>query len=172
MRFSSGLFLQQSVARGGAQLEGDGEVTLPPVLQPILFLPSPLSSLTVPADSGGDTFMKETNWSATGAQASVVSGFPLLTAGLWWVKITWSHTFSGTTNLAKQDFIDLVDSSGTSARLASLSHNGGLGLDPIVVSLDYWFSFRDANRIRITLDDTIAGDILVNRVNLYAMRML
>lgn len=170
MRFSSGIFLQQSVARGGAILEGDGELTLPPVLQPVIFLPAPINPAAFPVDLGNDSFLRELNGSATGAQASITLGAPLMGPGLWHININWTHIFTGTNNLVDHDFFDIIDNTGAGVRLGTKVHNATAGLT--LNNFDYWFSFREPARIRLTLGTTVAVDVLVNRLSIYAQRMM
>lgn len=170
MRFSSGLFLQQSVARGGAILEGDGELTLPPVLQPIILLPAPINPAAFPADLGNDSFLQEINGSATGAQASITLGAALMGPGLWHININWSHIFTGTNDLVNHDFFDIIDTSGVGVRLGTKVHNATAGSS--LTNFEYWLSLRASARIRLTLGTTVALDVLVNRLSIYAQRMM
>lgn len=170
MRFSSGLFLQQSVARGGAILEGDGELTLPPVLQPVVLLPAPINPAAFPVDLGNDSFLQELNGSATGAQASLTLGAALMGPGLWHVNISWSNVFSGTNDFVNQDFFDIIDNSGVGVRLASKAHTSTV--IATINTFEYWFSLRNSARIRLTLGTTVALDNLVNRLSIYAQRMM
>lgn len=176
MRFNSSLFLQQAVAKGGAQLEGDGEVTLPPVIQPIALLGTPYrTSQYDPLTLATNSFFSTLTNDIDGASGTVsVLGRPLA-AGLWYIEgniCSAVFTNDATTNLSLQ----MQDSAGLSVLLWRRTHFSALaGVADAHMDTPFtmWLPIAEDNwRFRAVSGTTNIGETLRFSFHYHALKML
>jgi len=153
---------------------GDGEMTVPPVMQPTLDIFSPLLApgvLTVgPAN---DTWINGLDTVIAGVNAAdFFRNYVTFSAGRWDVEIDFEFGFVGTTNHNNDSGFDLVDPNTNFAQLFSFTHmSTTVGVSrnrhytvPFLFLNDGWF-------LRTRAGIMIAGDNLTIKSNVYARRI-
>jgi hypothetical protein len=158
VRFSSPLFLQQGVAKLGAILEGDGEISLPPVLQPMLFLGSPLVTNAIPAGVQNRTFTDAIALRQIGAGSASVLMNGSMGPGIWFIQGEFSACMTGTTNFAKRTQLQLISPTLTPVSIAARRFLTGTAETPSIISM--WLSISDPSPFIFGLacDVGVAGD--------------
>ena len=91
---------------------GDGELTIPPVLQPVTEIFSPIISLSIVPPLSQDTWLSNINLSAIGATAAQTGALPTFASGRWDLDISFCCTFSGTSDFNKSASVLLSDPDG------------------------------------------------------------
>ena len=138
--------------------EGDGELLLPPVLQPVAVLAGPLFSMTGDATSApGQSQIATANSFVSGVAVAHSTLSPFFKAGTWLLDVRWRWHFTGTTDVTKKMAIDLIDPDGIFKPLFRAGFFNGAqahGSTQLTVSFirDNWY--MEASR-----DATIAGDV-------------
>lgn len=174
MRFRSGLFQQHAVAKGGVQLDNDGEIHLRPTL--LITLPglgSPLFSLpsiTPPTD--GQTKIVSTDQSiaiATGASGFTIVGFD---PGIWHIQIDALLGFSGTANSANSTRINLVAPDSTSVDLIRVAHLNIAGRHTEKRDLILDLAQEGGWSLNFTRSAIVAGDVSTAFVSVVAQKII
>lgn len=148
---------------------GDGEMTIPPVMQPVLDIFSPLSNLSPVTGPVQDSFMFDSRLTRTGAGVAQNESMPTLASGRWNCQIQHTSGMSGATVLANACNCYLVDPDGGTyamSRFNFLSWGSTRVTTftiPLLTLRPGWF-FQNA------LDATVAGDVAFSNVILYARR--
>jgi len=154
---------------------GDGEMTVPPVLQPTLDIFSPLLApgvLTVgPAN---DTWMTGLDTVIAGVNAAdFFRNYVTFKAGRWELNIDFQFLFHGSANYNNDSGFDLVDPLGNFAQLFSFTH-ASTAASPVTqyrhITLPFLF-LTDGWFLRTRAGITIAGDNLTIKSNVYARRI-
>lgn len=173
MRFASGLFLQQAVSKGGAQLEGDGEITLPPVIQPVAEISYPLRTVADPIGLQSASFVQDIAQRLIGAQGLTQTDGALMSAGLWSINARYMTCHTGGGNLAKANYVQLISPVLSSVVIFRMPFVGGFGIPASVIGFEKWFSFAEDNwRFRILTDITVAGDDNISSFSYFASKTL
>lgn len=170
MRFSSPVFLQQAVARGGVILEGDGEVTLPPVLQPTVFISSPFRTGLTPPSPARMSFIQSQFLNATGVDITTTASFTQLSPGLWRVQGIFVAAFTGTTDITAASGLSIQDTNANGMVVAELAHVNG---NTVSVELDLWLPIADGVwNFFISRIATVALDNVRLRASLFFHKVL
>lgn len=170
MRFPSPLFLQQGVAKGGAILENDGEVTLPPIIQPIALISSPLRSNVSSTGVQRNSFFRQIELNAAGAASSLTASFPSLDSGVWDLNIIFTGAFTGTTDVAAQSGLLLQDPATITSSMFEMVHING---NTVSLVLSTTVSFADPGWVFIVSRvATVALDAVHISVSLLAKKIM
>lgn len=148
---------------------GDGEMTVPPVLQPVLDIFSPIVNLMNPPALVQDTWFDFALLTASGAQVAQVQNFATLAAGRWEITITHSFRFTGTSLPGNGGYISLNDPDAGAELISSFQFITGMNGDrvlelPILLTRPGWFLSQ-------TLSATQIGDFSANSVSVHARRI-
>ena len=173
MRLPGGAFLLLPTGKKGAILEPtDAQLVVPAVIQPVVEIPNPLVTATVPGaglqestftellqDGGNDAIVGRTTASAFS-----------LRAGLWHIRGQYVMQFSGTTKpFPTQMVLQLFDGTNFQGHIAVGMANGvnATGLVDLVIStlIDGWL-------FRVGFGTTVAGDIVRVSFGYIASRLL
>lgn len=154
MKFPSGLFVQHAVGRGGVVLQNDGEVLLPPVLQPLLEISFPFFSVTQSNVQGNSWFQTAQRFTAGVAVAST-DDIGELVSGVWSLLINYAWQFTGTTDTAKQFSILLLDPAANNRPLVALPFFTGAMYGGNQM---FWIACNTTLTIRMVIPARIAGD--------------
>jgi len=149
---------------------GDGEITVPPVLQPVMEIFSPLPNVLLPPSLSNDTYLISSIQSSVGLGAGGLVNFNTMKAGRWDFDITNQYVFSGTNNIAVTSALNLVDPDGNVAPLITFVNTTYLGVRSIQQPLRFLFP-RDGFFFQQTFGATIAGDVSYILTNAYARRI-
>ena len=170
MRFPYPTIPRLMSGRSAIVEEGDGEITVPPVLQPVLDIFSPLANLSPNTGPMQDSFMFDSRLTVTGADVARTESFPTLAAGRWDVQIHHTCFLSVTSNLASANSVFLFDPDGGSYALSRFNLMVGLNKQisrltvPLLLTRNGWF-FQNSRGV------TIAADESVSNVWFYARRI-
>jgi len=148
---------------------GDGELTIPPVLQPVTEVFSPLINLRIPPALGEDTQMMFEAFVATGIAAQQRTDFPTFAAGRWNITFIRGFRFTGTANLSSAGSISLLDPDGLLRRIDDFRFSSGF-----VATTNYTLPLlftRPGWSITHILDATVAGDSVFDSICFYARRV-
>jgi len=150
---------------------GDGEMTVPPVLQPTLEIFSPLL-IPSGATSGpmADTWMTGLDALSVGPQVELYRNFVTFSAGRWDVEIDASFNHTGTTNALRKSGVDLVDNVGNVAAIFNSYHFNSVIEKSRHIRLPFLF-LQNGWFLRTRTGINIAGDITALDVNVYARRI-
>jgi hypothetical protein len=168
-------FSLSSVGRKGAILEpGDGELSLPGIIQPVIELPAPYEAIgsaasAIPRD---DTFTLNLSRQQIGVNAGGQTvGAITAGAGLWRWRGQALMQFSGTVNNASAPFLGIIDPDSNTATWAAMF----LNVQPLNLlwTFDYVFNFiRPGWTIFINFPATVAGDFLNADFRMLCSRLL
>jgi len=110
VRFSGANFAQFAIGRGGAIVDpGDGELILPPILQPVIELPAPLFTLRTPTGTINTPTIFQGVSAAAGVSAGFTTTLMTLATGIWHLDLYFRWMFTGTTNFGLVASLDLTD---------------------------------------------------------------
>lgn len=152
---------------------GDGEMTVPPVLQPTLDIFSPL---LVPAGATAgpmdDTWMNAINTIISGVNAADFNqSFVTFAAGRWDIFINFHFTFTGTSNQNNDSGLDLVDDLGNVCAIINFPHFGSaIRSSDRSITLPFLFT-RPGWFLRTRAGIMIALDTLNITCTVYARRI-
>ena len=170
MRLRSSLFQLLAIGQGGAIMEqGDGELLLPPVLQPVATIGSPLFGLAavpVPLRQSNHNWFHQL---VSGVAGAVTDDTATLGAGIWDINLHWTWRFTGTNDITKQAQIVLVDPDGNIDEFFAQAFITGaqvIGRRRFTLSLS-----RDNWIIRTTHAATIAGDVADLHVSILSNKL-
>ena len=138
--------------------EGDGELLIPAVLQPVATLGGPLFSMTGDATSApGQSQVATANSFVSGVAVAHSTLSPFFKAGTWLIDVRWRWHFTGTTDVAKNMAIDLVDPDGIFKQMfRSGFFNGAQAHGSTQLTLSF---IRDDWYLEARRSATIAGDV-------------
>jgi hypothetical protein len=154
---------------GGAILENDSELVIPPVLQPGVELPGPINSLPgLPVGTQNDSFAANSQSLVAGAFAGQNFLLATMSRGLWKLSFTFQAQFTGTTNAAAFDALQIRDPDANNHPIFLFSHITG---QFIADGIDQWWLFqRDGFAVRYFQSATIAGDNLALNMSVIGTR--
>jgi hypothetical protein len=160
VRLRSSLFQLLAIGQGGAILEeGDGELLLPPILQPVATLAAPLDTLNtaIPSPVSQSAIYGYRN-SVAGIQAALVAAdSPTLGSGIWRMVFAGRAHFTGASNANAFAEISLVDPDGIEVRFFSMAM---INNAQITDSIDVVLSLaREGWIIRVNRGAMVAGDV-------------
>jgi len=163
-----------SIVGGSIAEPGDGEYSVPGILQPIIELSSPVDKILVSpvADVQNDSFCVFDTIARSGITAGVNRDIVTMKKGLWAFDVTFSGMFTGTTNvvLGSDDGIQFTDPDGAALILFGMPRITGAQQ---AVQLTLRFAFqRDGWKFTIISFATVAGDNLRLTTALNARRLL
>jgi hypothetical protein len=164
-----------SCSRGSIAEPGDGELSVPGILQPTIELSSPIDKVLSPivgtaGNPQQDSFFMSQTTQATGAAGATNTTMCFLDRGAWSIDFAWIAAFIGTTNIAKNAIVNLVDSDSVALPLFSLPFLTG---QFVALAHTYRFVFqRDGWAITIAASATVAGDSLQNHLSLNCRKSL
>ncbi len=149
---------------------GDGVMTVPPVLQPVTEIFSPLNSVQIPESPSSDTFLISGEQITNGASVVQQLNFSFFKAGRWDLHLFHTTTFLGTQNTASA-FSVFLQHSGEG--LVALSRYAFISTPAVRnFAQDFSFLFLDDNwRLFLQTDTTVALDAAVNFCSVYARRV-
>jgi hypothetical protein len=163
-----------SLAKGAIIEPGDGELIVPPYIQPVIELSAPLDRVFSDAQTPGalqdDSHIKTLAIARNGVNALTVTDGPTMTKGLW--SFTASHTFmfSGTTDMTKRSYVALIDPDTNVGPLWQYTHITGFQRG---ASINFFAAFqRDGFFFRLQQDATIAADLFWLAASIFARRVL
>lgn len=166
------MFQRIAAGQGGAILSGDGEILMPPVLQPVVQASSPFDSCisvgtTVTANQ---SFFGNDGWVASGiASLGAARTFATLGGGLWRFDFNWEFFFSGTTNNAGAAAVILVDPESNFRYLVRSFYKNGFNC-----ALNFGFNLtlpRPGFTFRLAITDTVALDELMASVQVAGAKL-
>lgn len=137
---------------------GDGEMTVPPVLQPVLDIFSPVANLSPNTGPMQDTFMFDSRLTVIGLDVARTESFPTLAAGRWDVQIQHTSLLSVTTNLASANSVFIFDPDGGSYAVSRFNLSSGpnknsVGITiPLLTTRNGWF-FQNSRGATVALDE-------------------
>lgn len=172
MRIPGPLGLQRARGRGGVVLEDDGEITLPPVSQPVGDFSAPLEVVGLSGSTAvATTFVVGGTFFINGVTAGTNIDYGPMTSGTWRLKI---KIILSTTNMTPDQTkgfrVQLVDPAGGITNLWSA---GYLSTRDFVDDLDFEITFpRNGFIIRQTFAVTVALDVAEFFVGVKAFRIL
>lgn len=169
MRLPSVLYQQLATGRGGAIVEeGDGELLLPPVLQPVGTIGGPLFSLAT-LSGGIEQSSIHTGQSFVSGVAAAFLDSLTLNSGIWLFDIRWRFHFTGTTDVNKDASVTLRDPDANTEELMVSGFFTGAQVHEhtqIILPLP-----SDGWRIDVRRDATIAGDVADLRATVLALKL-
>jgi hypothetical protein len=168
MRFPNPRLLRIGAVTGGYIAEpGDGELVVPPVLQPVMDLSEPISVCfsngVAPPSPLQFSAVKSEVFARAGAGAAANTAVVTIGKGLWNIDINYAHGFTGTTNVATNaSALELVDPANNAAELHQHFHITGqfFGYSYTLKLL----ADRDGWALRLSAGATVAGDALFMQV--------
>ena len=170
MRLPSSLFQQLATGRGGAIVEeGDGELLLPPVLQPVVVVGGPLFSLATLAAAIEQSSIGTGQSFVSGVAALFTTDMLTLNSGIWMLDIRWRWHFTGTTDVNKDASITIVDPNANTEELMVSGFLTGAQAHEhtqiaIALPSDGWI-------FRARRDATIAADVADLRATMIAVKL-
>jgi len=170
VRFLSSSFLQHAVAKDGAILENDGELTLPPLIQPIAEIGNPFSAVSAVALNDRSYFdFVSSSIAGAGAGADINSN--QFAAGTWHFNIQFFGHFEGTNSLGAFVTYRIIDPGGLAARLFDFHHVSSLqtlsGTREFIISTNV-----DGFFFRVNLGTTVALDVASASMCIYGNKLL
>ena len=158
------------LTRGAILEDGDGELIVPAIIQPVATLESPMNRTVPVTGIIEDSFAIHLTSVIVGAFGSGFVGTSgTLAKGKWRLEWTCSMGFTGTTATGNASFFCLIDPDTNQARIASLPHITGRNL---ALSGDLEFTFqRDSFSLQLFAATTIAGDVLTQDFFVNARRL-
>ncbi len=171
MRLRSSLFQRLAVGQGGAIMEpGDGEMLLPPVLQPVAVIGGPLSGIgTLSSGAMEQSVLKGHHNFSIGVTAALSNDLVTLASGIWEINLNWRLHFSGTTDGTKTSRLLIADPDGDVEGLMFGGFFSGVQLSDhlkFVISFD-----RSGWIFRLTRDALIAGDTADVSATIVALKL-
>jgi len=165
------------LTRGAIVEEGDGELIVSPLVQPILELAGPVSRVTINQLVGAagvpwaDSFLVNFREGITGASAQNATVIiNTLLRGLWKFELRCTFQFTGTTNAPNSTRLVLIDNGARNLPLIDFGHITGAQMchefQTIVMLQD------DGFQLQYIRDAVIAGDNTFVSVTLNARKML
>jgi len=154
MRIPSPIFLRGGAGKGGVIFEDDGELTIPPVLQPMIEFPAPFVVGTAPNAS----FNEQLRIAQVGIAAAAAQTGQILGAGLWHIFYRVVEFHAGVLDLSKSHLIEMLAPDAATARILFdiAFFNGTQALIPVG---ELWLhTTEDGWRFRIQSSATVAGD--------------
>lgn len=148
---------------------GDGEMTVPPVLQPVLDIFSPLVNLQNPPLLSQDTWIDFNQHTAVGAQLVQVTNFTTLAAGRWDIQLIHAFNFIGSTSAGNSGSVSLNDP-GSGVETITNFNFVNFNQNVITVFLPFLFT-RPGWFFTHTTSPTVIGDMCTNTLTIYARRI-
>jgi len=148
---------------------GDGEMTVPPVMQPVLDIFSPVRNLLSIPSPSNDSWIFSSTLLAVGAAGVQTQNFPTFAAGRWDIDISLIIRFVGTTTVNSSAAIILNDGQGNVMNVMDFKFFGGgspmlARTFPMLFINSGWFFSHST-------DATVAGDFLASQASIYARRI-
>ena len=149
--------------------DGDGEMTIPSVLQPVTEIFSPiLNLLSVPLLSN-DTWFTNSVLQGSGITAVQTTPFPTFSSGRWSVEINFVVHFAGTSNINSQNLFSLVDPNGSVQNIFEIWN---FNFNSLTCHGKYEFLFnRDGWFFQHSTAALVLGDIVGSHASVYARRI-
>jgi hypothetical protein len=161
-----------SLVRGGILEEGDGELVIPGLLQPVTSLASPINTVTTatPATLIDDSFYNWQQVSKVGIQVAATLTMVSMTKGMWEFEITSAFNFSGTSAPSNSAYLLIQDPDSTQAPMVLFQILNGF-------QQQYFSRFRmifqrDNFLFAIATPPTVGGDNLFIGFGINARRLL
>lgn len=156
MRFPATRHLLHGAGVEGVKIEGDAELILPPVVQPVVRLGQPIASVLFNQE---DTSHWDTLYvNSVGIGGGAIAGGNEFNRGTWLIQGNVSYSFIGTTNGANLTSLQLLDQQANAITIARFASING---SQLVIPLDWEVSFNtDAWLFQISYPATVAGDFL------------
>ena len=154
--------------------EGDGEMTVPPVLTPVTEIFSPLSTLQSVPQLSQDTWFLNNVLQGAGATPLQSSNFPTFSKGRWDIDLTFTMQFSGTININSAASIGFLDPFGSTQNIISFAFlvAGASGGSQLTASKTLRMLFvTDGWLINHSTPPLIVGDSMYTSANVYARRV-
>lgn len=151
---------------------GDGELTIPPVLQPTTSIFSPSRSVLNVAypNANHDTHFSFQNQSIDGVTPAQSSAFTAFAAGRWDIQLTHAFVFSGVIANTLRSVIELVDPDAGVIQISQFQHRGIGGIVVNNISLPVLFT-RSGWYFNGRMDAGVAGDFGFSNCTIYARRI-
>lgn len=156
---------------GGAIVEpGDGDLQIPPVLQPLVEIPGPINSFIAPSGTQRDSYAASQTRLVSGVAATTVFSLGVLGKGLWKLAINFQGAFIGTSNLTGSSQLRIVDPDSNLFALLAYPHITG---QPSSQFIDQWWAFqRDGFEIQLVQLVTVGGDLLALNASVHASKFV
>ena len=173
MRFPHPTLPRLMSGRSAIVEEGDGEMTIPPVLQPVISIFSPVLNLNIVPALAADTWFLSNVLQGTGVTAAQLTNFPTMPSGRWDLDVTLSMAMVGNTNINSTSALQLFDPVGGVQAIFQFGYLGAIGGPlaqsrtmtlPFLFSTGGWF-------LRHATSALIAGDSMLSQATVYARRI-
>jgi len=148
---------------------GDGELTVPPVLQPVTDIFSPMLNLNAAPALAQDTWLFSSSINIVGVVGAQSFQFPTMPAGRWDFDIVHNFRFTGTTAIINASNITLADPASVSSEISRTSMiTGAQTFSSYKRSMLF---VKDGWRFTHAVDAGVAGDSANSFVSIYARRV-
>lgn len=171
MRLPNSTLQRIAAATHGSIMEpGDGELIVDPVLLNTGILGAPIHSLVSDPARVTSTHIDVAAIQGTGATAAQNATVITLGAGIWYLQLSFTAFFTGTTDVNSQDSLLLVDPAGNSRALFQAPH--GASAFSKIFERSMWVVLpTDDWLLRISHDAIIAGDSVAVRGSCFATKL-
>lgn len=170
MRLRSSLSQLLAVGQGGAIMEeGDAELLLPPVLQPVVTIGGPLSSMGGAVGTVQQSAIANGASFVSGVAGAFTSDMITLGSGIWLLDLRLRWYFTGTTDVTKSASVTFIDPDANTQELLGGGFFSGIQANE---HTQFTIAFDRAGwLVRLRRDPTIAGDIAELRATLLAFKL-
>ncbi len=154
MRLTSTRFQLHAVGKKGAIVHNDGELLLPPVVQPGIILGDPVSA---PGDRGGDTSSYAfLSMNRVGAGAAATADTITFQPGSWLLQANAMQIFNGASNFVEDCRISMFDAGATNEQVLFMAFL--VSNVPHIAYFERWLHMSATFFFRLKIGATIAGD--------------
>ena len=154
--------------------DGDGEMTVPPVLMPVTEIFSPLLNLQSIPLLSQDTWFSNSVLQGAGLTPVQSVNFPTFTKGRWDLDITFTMQFSGTINVNSSAAIAFFDPFVSVQNIISFACivAAASGGSQLTASRTLRMLFvNDGWLINHSIPALVLGDVMYTSANVYARRV-
>lgn len=176
MRFPNALGLARARGKGGVVFEGDGEITLPPVSQPVGEFSSPVEVLPTLFPVAANVFLNNTFFASNtffiaGVTSAGSLDFGPFNAGTWLLRLKLvMQTLTMTQSLTRNSSVQLIDPDAGAVALWRVGFASNLYLTQAV---DFEVTFpRSGFLIRQTQDAGLVTETASFFLGLQAFKIL
>lgn len=167
MKFPYPSLIRQMSGRSSEVQDGDSAMTLPPVMQPVLEMFSPIAKFGSIPSPAEDTFMDYILVQQIGAQIATSFSSNTMKAGRWNVTLNVGFQFAGTQS-ANLSGIVIIDDVATVRSVSRFQHQPGQLTQTVEFPI---LLLKDGFFFQATAAATVALDLLLIGAMIHARRI-
>ena len=151
--------------------DGDGEMTVPPVLTPVTEIFSPLSNLLAIPSPSQDTWLLNSFLGGQDVTGPQSANFPSFAKGRWDIEVTLTVQFEGARNINSQVSLGINDPFVSTQNVLSCGMVGVVGVQYFTTRLLRMLFITDGWLFVHSTPALVLGDKLTSAANVYARRV-